>query len=405
MKRFFIFAIIVLFATWLGVQLHASLSYIVIVVAQWVITLPLWLAVLALLIFFWLLYFLLRVLRFGGNLSSNLHRWSSHRKQHQSQQANQRGLLALLQGEWVQAEYQLKKGLNADNMLINYMALAWAAQNQQADERCQKYLRLAVKYQPKAKLAIDLTKVRLQLEGGSREQALLLLQELAKTESKNSYILHLLKQVYVQQQDWLALASLLPMLEKDKQQDKIELKLLRQQITLAQLQVANSVEQVQQAWQHCPKPLRSESSLILTYAKSLQRLHEKQQLASFIVQTLKKQWLPELVQLYSQLGLDNMKQALKTAEGWLHDHSNDVELLTCIGRLSEQNQLWGQARAYYEKSIKQQPNAVAYFALGKLFESLEGWEKSTDCYREGLALTMHVDAYESNNSKVSEKIL
>ena len=60
--------------------------------------------------------------------------------------------------------------------------------------------------------------------------------------------------------------------------------------------------------------------------------------------------------------------------------------MLCLGRLSLRNDLWGQARDYFETSHRLQPNAETCAELARLLFSLGEREKSAQYYREGLLL-------------------
>ena len=77
---------------------------------------------------------------------------------------------------------------------------------------------------------------------------------------------------------------------------------------------------------------------------------------------------------------------LKQAERWQKEHPNDPSLMLCLGRLSLLNNLWGQARDYFEASHRAHPSAEACAELARLLFSLGERELSAQYYREGLLL-------------------
>lgn len=92
------------------------------------------------------------------------------------------------------------------------------------------------------------------------------------------------------------------------------------------------------------------------------------------------------MKLYGSIETTNSKKQLAYAEGWLKQYGNQPELLFTLGRLSAREQLWGQARHYFESSLKLQPAAEVYFGYGKLLEQLGEANAALQSYKQGLGL-------------------
>ena len=72
---------------------------------------------------------------------------------------------------------------------------------------------------------------------------------------------------------------------------------------------------------------------------------------------------------------------MQHAEAWLDAHSSDAELLLTLGRLSLRNELWGKAREYFERSLRQSNGQEAFAELARLLLSLKEQEKSGEYLR------------------------
>lgn len=87
-----------------------------------------------------------------------------------------------------------------------------------------------------------------------------------------------------------------------------------------------------------------------------------------------------LVRQYSLLALRltdaNALQQLHTAEAWLETRPKDAALLLALGRISLRNQLWGKAREYFDRSLREQASAETYAELARLLHSLKEQERS-----------------------------
>lgn len=87
-----------------------------------------------------------------------------------------------------------------------------------------------------------------------------------------------------------------------------------------------------------------------------------------------------LVRQYSLLGLrlDDVAaaQQLRKAEAWLVARPKDTQLLLALGRISLRNQLWGKARDYFERSLREQASTEVFAELARLLYSLKEQERS-----------------------------
>ncbi len=100
--------------------------------------------------------------------------------------------------------------------------------------------------------------------------------------------------------------------------------------------------------------------------------------------SLRIQYNDKLINLYG-LFKANDKQ-LTFAESLLKKYPNSASLYLCLGRLSLNNNLWGKAKIYFEKSIDLAADPAAYEELGKLLERLNDQAGACQSYRRGLAL-------------------
>ena len=101
---------------------------------------------------------------------------------------------------------------------------------------------------------------------------------------------------------------------------------------------------------------------------------------------LKHKWSSELVRQYGYVESDNIPRQLAQAESWLADHTDDAQLLLCLGRLSARDKLWGKARDYFESSYRLERSAETCAELGRLLLGLGEPRVAAAYYREGLQL-------------------
>jgi HemY protein len=105
-----------------------------------------------------------------------------------------------------------------------------------------------------------------------------------------------------------------------------------------------------------------------------------------ILRSLKQNWDSALVRQYGLLETEDSARQLRRAESWLPDHTDDSQLLLCLGRLAARDKLWGKARDYFESSYRLERSAELCAELGRLLVALEEPEVAAAYYREGLQM-------------------
>lgn len=343
----------------------------------------------AALIAFLVLYFLMRFLVNTVRLPGGLRRWRQQRRQARARRRLAAGLMALAEGHWDKAEDRLLKHIDdSDSPALNYLAAARAAQKLGAYNRADDYLRRAQQRQPDSELAIALTHAELQLAYNQVDQALETLTHLRYLAPKHPYVLKLLMQLYYVLQDWERLLDMLPELHKRKVAEYEELEKMEQTAYVELMAAAarrKDTQQLRQVWQRISKDLRATEPVLREYVRDLVICGADEDAEMLVFQTLRKKWYEPLVYLYGFINADAQIQ-LARAESWLENHKQDPTLLLTVGRISIRASLWGKARAYLEASLALDPKPETYKELGDLLDHLGEKVTAMECYRQGLAM-------------------
>lgn len=392
MLRFLFFLVILIFSVWLGLRVAEDPGYAVFAYRHWSVEMPLWFALVSMLVLLFVLY---GVLRFFDGIDFTIYRWKNWlrwRRKYKSYSKTNRGLIELIEGHWRSAEYYLLEGVpQSDAPLINYLAAAKAAHEQGAYDRRDAYLRKAHDFAPQADVAIGLTQAQLQVEQGQLEQAVATLGHLRNVAPKHPFVLKLLEKVYVRLADWSSLIKLLPSLRKAKIITADQLQLFEKNTYLELLHNAATknvgLVGIQQLWESIPKKFQQDPELTYNYAKLLLSYPEvSEDVEALIRKCVKKSWDKNLVRLYGLVATKDAKKQLTVAEGWHKQYGNQAILLLTLGRLSMRCQLWGKARSYFEESIKLDASPETYMAYGKLLEQMGEMSLAMKNYREGLII-------------------
>ncbi|NVK22023.1 MAG: heme biosynthesis protein HemY [Kangiellaceae bacterium] len=333
----------------------------------------------------WLLWLLVRYILRTSNLTVG---WFGDRGLRKAQQNTIDGMIALAEGHWKTAEKLLTKGAQIDDTkLINYLAAARAAQEQNLDKNRDDYLKAAAQAQPEAQIAVGLTQAQLQLQHKQYEQALATLNHLRSMSPHHPYVLKLLNQLFNRLQDWQQVIELCPKLRKNRVLSSEQLDANEINAWLKQLEKENALsgfDAAQQVWKSSPKIFTASSEAQLNFAKILAEHQQQELLESHIKNSMKQSWQDELAQLFGDIHSEQPAKTLASAEQWLKQKPQNVSLLTALGKLSLQAQLWGKSKSYLEQSIQLKPSAEAYFYLAQAFEQLGHPINAQEQYQSGL---------------------
>ncbi len=387
----FIFCLLLLIASvWIGLKIEADPGYALFAYQGWTMEMPLWVAFASTVITFVVLYFVIRLFSRTSSISNRWRKWSQQRRQQRARSQTNRGLIEMLEGNWASAENYLTRSVHkSDTPMINYLAAAKAAQEQQAHERRDDYLRLAHRSTEGAEIAVGLTQALLQLDHAQLEQALATLRHLQSLVPHHAYVLKLLKNIYLKLEDWQSLLELVPDLRKRKiikDEQITELEIQAYSALLNATTATHNDVEVRAIWEKIPRGLQKNKQLLTIYCKHLINNQLGTRAETLLRDSLKKHWDKDLVNLYGLAASEDAAQQLATAEHWLKGKEQNPALLLCVGRICLRNQLWGKARTYLEASAQFDPKTETYRELGQLLEQLGETENAMECYRKGLQI-------------------
>lgn len=396
MKRVYLLAVVAIaVAAALGIAIAKHSGYVLVAYGGFRYQSGLWAALGALLVI--VLGLLLVRYLIGLVLTSTgvVNPWSRRNRSRRTRIAIEQGQLDLAEGRWASAQRHLQRAAEHErHPLLYYLGAARAANEQGRTEDSDQLLERALERQPEAELAVALTHAQLQMERGDSDAALETLQAMQERYPHNSQVLRLLQRLYRERGEWPALIRLMPELRKGKVLSTDELTTLEKRAWGENLNLASSRgedrqaarQSLEQAWQQLTSAQRQEPQLVLAYAEQLRQLGAQGEAEEVLRTALKKQYESHLARLYGLVRGNDPARQLQTAEGWLKTHGDDPSLLLTLGRLSQQNRLWGKARDYLESSLRQQRNPETCAELARLLASLGDTERSNQLFQEGLGL-------------------
>ncbi len=393
MKYLLITLLALAIAAWVGLSLQHDPGMMIITVAGWRVDAPLWLGVLALVLLYGVIHIAVRLLAGAVHFTKFLTNLSGHFHKKRAKRLTSKGLVALAEGNWAKAERLLVQGAEfSDIPWLNYLSAAKAAQELGKDDMRDNYLRRAAKATPESEVAISLTQADLQYKHRQYEQSLATLNQLSHKVPHHPYVLTLLQKIYLQLHDWDKLLELLPKLKHYHALTPLEYKKLEKTVYYQLLldRSRGSLEDIEQIWRKIPRDSRHEGEIASIYVKALLKNNKPVDAESLLRAALKHEWQEDLILLYGHLSHPTPQKLLNLAESWLNLHPESPGLLLTLGRLCEQQQLWGKAQRYFEASLSLEPNPVTYAELGTLLEKMNKPELGAQYFRKGLLLAMPI---------------
>lgn len=396
MKRVYLLAVLaIVVAAGLGVAIAKHSGYVLIAYGGFRYQSGLWAALAALVVFVLALLLLRYLVGLVLTSSGMVNPWSRRNRRRRVRIAIEQGQLDLAEGRWASAQRHLHRAAEAERQpLLYYLGAARAANEQGRTEDSDNLLERALERQPQAELAIALTHAQLQMDRGDTDGALDTLLVMQERHPHNVQVLRLLQRLHRERGDWPALIRLLPDLRKGKVLPAPELAELEQRAWGQNLSLAATRgedpqaarQSLERAWQQLTSAQRHEPQLVLAYAEQLRQVGAQGEAEQVLRSALKRQYESHLARLYGLVRGDDPLRQLQTAEGWLKDHPQDPSLLLTLGRLSQQNRLWGKARDYFESSLRMQRNPETCAELARLLAGLGETERSNQLFQEGLGL-------------------
>jgi len=388
MKKLFLLLLILLLAgAWLGQLMIQDAGYVLLAYQHTTVETSIWVMLVILLVAFIVMHLLLNLISSLGLPTGRIKEWRMQRRERAARKATLKGMLAMSEGNWLKARRELSRSADDSSVpLINLLAAAKAAHESGDKAGADELLKKALKAEPDAETAVLLAQTQIQLARGQSREALDNLLTLRKLAPRNTQVMLLLKDAYLQLQDWQGLSELLPVLRRHRVLTEEQQLSLEQQCYLIQLEQILSqadestnesrVKALQAFWQKLPTPATSQEALVSRYAELLGQLDAGSKAEAVLRDSLNQHWSSKQVLQYGCINSGKPKKQLDTAKQWLEQQGESAELMLTLGRLSLLNHNWGGAVEYFEASLKLKPSAEAYGELSRLYHHLGDKEQA-----------------------------
>ncbi|PCS21169.1 heme biosynthesis HemY N-terminal domain-containing protein [Candidatus Enterovibrio escicola] len=374
-----------------GQDLADNQGYVLISVANRTIEMSFITLIVLVLVAFAIFYLLEFILRKVFSLSSSTQEWFAYRRNRKARQLTNDGLLKLLVGEWKQAEKLVVKGAtNSDAPLLNYLTAAEAAQERGDAERRDRYLQQAADCGTD-NLVTSLTRAKLQYRHKQYEEALASLQGLIHDYPRNVILLTLLKDTYLQLQDWQALLSLLPSLKRINvipEEDTRKLEIRAECGLINYIAMQKGSDRLLTHWNNLSRTTRQQTTCITCLVKQLIARNADDEAYVILRESFKKKPDETLIHLVSQLSLQNYDPVIVKLNELLRYNEKSSVIHSTIGQLYFRKGKWVEAREHFERALNIRPDVTNYALLVNTLEKLNKSSIASRISREALKLAL-----------------
>lgn len=343
MMRFLLWVLVLLgVGSAMGYLMRTDSGYILLAWGRFAIETSLWVGVASLLGMFFVIL-LMRII-WRGLLSLRPNR------KRQSMRQLEQGILAFLELRLSRAKKLLRRGeVHSPLPWINQLLLARIAQAEDDQPTVANWLEKATRQHPHLELASGLLLVLSAYESHHLDLALAHCKRLEKHHPNNPFVVRLLRDIYVQLEDWAALLALQPRLIKAgrRNPESWQIKMIQ---GLTALPTKGLAEAFKLWWQQLAPAQQSDPDLRYYYCWALTQLDSPNSAEKTLTKMLKHRYDSRLLLLYS--GVETpARPRLQLAEKLTQKNPLDAQMLLALGRLCLQESLWGKAHDYFAAGV------------------------------------------------------
>jgi HemY protein len=365
-------------------------GYVLIGIGHWSLETSLFVFIIAISIFFLILYMGFRLLGWLIRLPGRTKRRRQGVKFNRSQEALISGLVDSAEGNWHKAEKVLiKHAADSGAPLIHYLTAARAAHSRGALEKRDEYLKIAAAEAPGSDIAIGLTEAELHLSEKQFGHALETLKRLHSIDPAHANVLKLMHQTYQHIGDWEGIRKIIPALHKNKVLMEAEVKLLETETystLLKQAAERGISEETQELWNSIPKHIQSMHGIRAIYFAAMIESGAGALIESELIKAIEENWDETLLVLFGCIQSEDFQKQLQTGERWLELHVNDTVLLRILGKICIKCGQKQKAEQYLSKSLAIEPTVTAFQMLGDLLFERGDKERASENFKKGLEL-------------------
>ncbi len=310
-----------------------------------------------------------------------LRAWGRARKRRGRERLAQ-GLTEFAEGRYAQAERDLAKAARQPALRAPaLLALARAAHARGEDARASSALDEAAVDAEAAALA---QRARFLLERGRSGEALALLKPKAASGALPPVGWRVLIDAALAEGQAEAAFDALAPLQRSQSLAPATMAAIETRVMSAALAAAPSAARLNALWGHASRARRKQAAIVAAFARRSAAFGQTLAAMDEIETVQRREWSEELALVYGELGPAELPTRTRHAEAWLAIAPNSPALLTTLGRLCRDQQLWGKAIQYLDRAIAIESSSLAWEALGDCHAGKGDEHLANRCYSNAL---------------------
>jgi len=395
MRTWFWTLLLAVVAVLLAVMLRQHEGNVLLLVWPWRIELSLTLAVLLLIGLFVALYVGLRLLAWLLAIPDRVRAWRGRRAQARDHDLLERGWISMLEGRFSHAEKDLAKLYDQTKVrsrrVLAALSAARSAHEMGEFARRDSMIEAAREQADGNHGLLEATatvSADMLLDQGRPQEALDVLAPLQDGGARHLHTMRLLLRAESALDHHERVFTLARGLLRRNALGKLEAAQLIDHAGAARLRTGMADD----GWRVIWKDLKSEERLLpgiaLAGAAAFEAAGDANEAARILEAAIADKFNPTLVAAYSRCEAGQVPRRLAKAETWLQQRPADADLLTALGVLCLNGQLWGQAERYLQRSLARRNDPQCHALLGSLYDRLERPADATRHWRLATAARM-----------------
>ena len=315
--------------------------------------------------------------------------WFTIRKIRRSRRLTNEGIIKLIEGDFKQAEKKVSRwAKHHDNPLLCYLMASEAADNLGNTKKRDHYLSLASE-QDHARLAVELTRAKQQVNDGEIRLGLKTLQSLQPDAPNNPILLNLLKRCYIALHMWQPLIEILPRLIRFNHLTETEETELLQMAHLGALDniaKRNNSHDLIEHWEALKRHDQKNPVIAAAVAQHLLSVSEGKEALPFMIRVMKKAPSAELYRLMADVPEAQRRDAKNMLIRILEKNDNNAEAHSALAKVYEYQQHWAEAQHHLEKALSIRTSISDYSRLSDVLSQQNKKQAAQDVSRKALSL-------------------
>ena len=342
---------IALLAVLLGTWIASDSGYVVIGFRGWEVATSVWAAITALLVLAGLIYCVMKLLNLMLLRNSKITNWFSAKRSLSSQRQTLQAIEEETNGNTVEAiRLLVAAGQQSPNPILHFLRASELASRIGAKEKAEELRVDAAKLGDSELQVFRRFSDALQLmDRHDRRQGLRALRRLLEEHPRCAPALLTLVQHCHDAEDWVGALEYLDVLSRLSFVADEEIYELLVTSWIGRIRHADPMA-VANVWHAVPRKMKQEPAVLVAYVDALREKGDSEKAAHELERSINRRWDCQSVLVYGLVEGNSEKQ-LKTAEGWLKEHSDDAALHLTVGRLHRRLSHSDEARSHIGRSV------------------------------------------------------